>query len=70
LETLFKKCTEAINDISSIVKGVRYLKIELQNVCIDSLSAIMEVFTIAADYARSKRWIVLRPKLKKLSLTK
>jgi hypothetical protein len=56
LEVLFTKCTEAITDIASMVTGVRYLKVELQNVVIESLTAILDVFRIAASYAKSKRF--------------
>jgi hypothetical protein len=53
---LFKKCTEAITDISFMVNGVRYLKIELQNTVIEILIAILDVFRIAADFARTNRF--------------
>jgi hypothetical protein len=53
---LFTKCAEAIADISMVVNGVRYLKIELQNTVIEILTAILDVFRIATVFARSKRF--------------
>jgi hypothetical protein len=55
LEDLFSKCSDALTQISQLVKGVRFLSIELQNDVIESLVAILDVFRISTKYAKEKR---------------